>query len=180
MGNLAHMLLSGPAWIVAGLIIMALEFLVPGAVIIFFGCGAVLTGVLTMLGVLPGLGAQLLTWALSSLVLVLFFRRKIAELFPSLERYDPRPEPEEMIGRRVLVLEDILPDENSGRVRFQGATWQAATTAGPIFAGNDAKIVARKNLLLIVEPAYSVSDSTAESSESQSSAPESTDQQPYG
>ena len=158
MANLADYFLSGPTWIVAGLILMALEFVVPGAVIIFFGAGAVLTGVLVIVDVLPGLSAQLITWALSSLILILVFRRKIAQLFPSLERYDPRPEAEEMIGRTVTVLEDILPDSAGERVRFPGATWQAATNATPIYAGQDAKIIGRKNLLLIVAPAHALSE----------------------
>lgn len=152
MTDLANLLLSGPAWIIVGLVLIGLELVVPGAVIIFFGVGAVITGLLTMADILPGMQAQLLTWVLSSLVMVLLFRRKIAQWFPALERYDPRPEPEEILGRRIDVVEDILPDSKGGLVRFQGANWQAATSGRPIYAGDDAKIVGRKNLLLIVEP----------------------------
>jgi membrane protein implicated in regulation of membrane protease activity len=158
MEDLAQYLLGGPVWIIAGVVLIVLEFVIPGAVVIFFGGGAILTGALTLAGVLPDLKTQLLTWVLSSLFLVLLFRRKIGQWFPAFERYDPRPEPVEMLGRRVTVLEDILPDSNGGRVRFQGATWQAATTGGPIYAGGDAKIVGRKNLLLIVEPYHPVSE----------------------
>ncbi len=152
MTNLANLLFSGPTWIVLGLALIGLELVVPGAVIIFFGVGAILTGVLTMAEVLPGLQAQLLTWVLSSLVLVLLFRRKIAQWFPAFERYDPRPEDQEILGRHVEVIEDILPDSKGGLVRLQGANWQAATAQTPIYSGSEAKIVGRKNLLLIVEP----------------------------
>ncbi|MEQ9366503.1 MAG: hypothetical protein RIF32_19840, partial [Leptospirales bacterium] len=99
MSDFANLLLSGPAWIIFGLALIGLELAVPGAVIIFFGAGAVLTGLLTMAEILPGLQAQLLTWVLSSLVMVLLFRRKISQWFPALERYDPRPEPQEILGR---------------------------------------------------------------------------------
>ncbi|MCR9143029.1 MAG: NfeD family protein [bacterium] len=161
MTDLANLFLSGPSWIIFGLVLIGLELAVPGAVIIFFGAGAVLTGLLTMAEALPGFQAQLLTWVLSSLVMVLLFRRKIANWFPALERYDPRPEPQEILGRRVEVTEDILPDRTDGLVRFQGANWQAATMGSPIYSGQSAKIVGRKNLLLIVEPVDGESDSGA-------------------
>lgn len=163
MQELARYIFSPPVWLVLGMLLIALELIVPGAVIIFFGVGALITGLLTWLGILTGVGAQLWCWLGSSLVLVLLFRRKIADWFPALERYEPKPDWEDMIGTEVPVLEDVYPvgraaefgvEENSGRVRYQGAAWMASAPAGrsrPIYSGETAKIIDRKNLLLIVE-----------------------------
>ncbi len=163
MQELARYLFSPPVWLVLGILLIALEVVVPGAVIVFFGVGALISGLLTWLELLPGVGAQLWCWLGSSMVLVLLFRRKIAGWFPALERYEPHPEMIESIGTEVPVLEDVYPagraaefgvEENCGRVRFQGAAWKASAPESrtrPIYAGETAKIIDRKNLLLIVE-----------------------------
>lgn len=157
------LLFSGPAWIIFGVVLIIAEFAVPGAIVIFFGAGAVAVGALTMLGILTDLTGQLLAWAVLSLVMVLGFRRKVAEWFPSLERYDPKTDEMETVGKVVEVLEDVRPDSDAGRVRFQGSSWQARSVAGPVYQGARAKIVARENLLLLVEPFSGSSDADSAS-----------------
>ncbi len=44
------------SWLVAGLVMCALEFVVPGFIIIFFGAGAVLTAFATL--IFPEMGAN--------------------------------------------------------------------------------------------------------------------------
>lgn len=183
MQELAKYLFSPPVWLVLGVVLIVLEIVVPGAVVIFFGVGALITGALTYFEVLPSVGAQLWCWLGSSLVLVLLFRRKIAGWFPAFEHYEPKPELSEMIGTEVPVLEDVYPsgrgaqfgvEENCGRVRYQGAAWQATAPAEreqPIYSGETAKIIDRKNLLLIVETSKGSAGSADVSPVSSSESP---------
>jgi len=167
-------LFSGPAWIVFGVVLIVAEFAVPGAIVIFFGVGAVAVGVLTSLGILVDLTGQFLAWAVLSLIMVLFFRRKGAEWFPSLERYDPKTDEMETVGKIVEVLADVKPDADTGRVRFQGSSWMARSTGAPVYEGAYAKIVARENLLLLVEPSSGPSDADSDRPDA-SGAPRSDD-----
>ena len=148
------------AWIVLGVVLIVLELVVPGAVIVFFGVGAILTGILVSLGLLEGFGNQLLFFAISSMVLVLLLRKQVAQWFPALGDYNPYNEEEDLSGRIVEVLQDVKPDSDEGQVRYQGTTWKAKSKVSVISAGQKAKITGRDNLLLYVE---SVSESFSES-----------------
>ena len=138
-------------WLILGAVLIVAEFVVPGAVIMFFGGGAILTGIAVALGWLPGPGSQLMFWMISSILLVGALRRQLRRWFPALESYHPPDEAAEMRGRIVLVLEDISSDDDSGRVRYQGTSWQARTRVGRISAGQSAKISGRDDMIIYVE-----------------------------
>lgn len=143
---------SAAVWLSVGIALIIAEFFLPGAISVFLGLGAILTAALTYLGALTTLHAQFLFWVFSSLVLILLLRSRITHWFPSLERYDPRPDEAEIVGRVVETLSDIRPGEKEGRVRFQGSAWAARSVDEPIAAGQKARILGRDNLCLIVEP----------------------------
>ncbi len=140
------------AWVILGVILLGLEFVIPGAVIMFFGLGAVLTGLAVALGLIKGLLGQLLFWAISSLVLFLLLRNQVKKWFPALERYELYDEDDDIRGKIVDVIKDIHPGEEKGRVRYQGSLWQAKSENAVLKAGQKAKITGRDNLLLYVEP----------------------------
>jgi membrane-bound ClpP family serine protease len=51
----------------------------------------------------------------------------------------------------VEVTEPVNAFDNSGRIRFQGISWQARSDEGKLEAGSKAKIKYRDNLTWIVE-----------------------------
>lgn len=79
----------GLAWIVFGIGLVVAEFFVPGAIVVFFGVGAILTGLAVMMALLVDLPMALLFWAVTSTLLVLAFRGQIKRWFPSLENANP-------------------------------------------------------------------------------------------
>lgn len=143
------------AWLVLGVVLIGAELLVPGAVIGFFGAGAILTGIGTALGWLPGPGSQLLFWMVSSFVLVAALRGQVVKWFPPVETYQPPDEHGDIVGRLVDVLVEVHPDNLNGRVRYQGTTWTARSSSGVIPVGSKAKISGRDDLLIYVEPVES-------------------------
>ncbi|MCB1306676.1 MAG: NfeD family protein [Leptospiraceae bacterium] len=141
---------AGMIWMGLGVVLIISEFGIPGAVVIFLGMGAILTGGLAYVGLLPSLEMQFLFWAVSSLIFVILLRNQVKRLFPALERYSPANEDDIAIGRTVDVLKDVQPHNEDGRVRYQGTSWRARSLDRMIPTGDRAKIAGRENLLLLV------------------------------
>ena len=138
------------AWIVAGLLLILSEFIVPGFLIFFFGVGALLTGCLMLcFGGMP-VYAQLLNFAITSVVLLFVLRYFFPNVFGGKERKSELPsDDEECTGKMVKVLEAIEP-EIGGKVSFQGTEWHAVSEKRHE-AGEFVRIVRRDNITLIVE-----------------------------
>lgn len=143
-------MLTDPAfvWGVAGLVLLVSELLIPGFVIFFFGVGALITSVASLLlpPVAGSIALQGLVWALGSILSLRFLRRRFARVFRG-ESLSPGSE--EDIGRTVVVTERITP-ESPGRVRFQGTSWKAVSYTETFEPGDEAQIVQEENLTLIV------------------------------
>ena len=139
-------------WIVLGAVLIVLELIVPGAVLVFLGTGAMLVAFLIWLGLIQTWVASVTTWFIVSLVLLLvlrsFFQRFISG---DIERQST-DEDLDAYGEVVDVLEALGPDKE-GRIRYRGTTWQATCYDHTLEAGSKAQIVYRESLVWIVEPA---------------------------
>jgi membrane protein implicated in regulation of membrane protease activity len=139
-------------WIVLGAALIVLELIVPGAVLVFLGTGAMLVAFLIWLGLIQTWVASVTTWFIVSLVLLLvlrsFFQRFISG---DIERQST-DEDLDAYGEVVDVMEAIGPDKE-GRIRYRGTTWQATCYDHTLEAGSKAQIVYRESLVWIVEPA---------------------------
>jgi inner membrane protein len=136
-------------WFILGVLIMGLEFLVPGFVIFFFGAGAVLVAGLTWL--LPFLKdnifLQLVIWLASSVATLGFFRRFFAPIFRGKEIKDKGED--EFVFKTAQVTENI-PKNRIGRVNFQGTSWKAISYDENIAVGDTVEIMKKDNLTLVV------------------------------
>ncbi len=137
-------------WLGLGIVLFVSEFFLPGIIAVFFGAGGILTALFVALGYLQTLPQQLFFWVLSSFILLMVLRGQVRRWFPALESYTPYEEDKDIAGREVEVIEDIIPGETTGRVRFQGTTWKA-TADTLIPAGEKARVMSRENLVLTVE-----------------------------
>lgn len=138
--------LNPAVWIIAGLVIAALEMVVPGFVIIWFGAAAVVTGILAFF--IPNTYVQLGVFAVLSGLLVF--------LAQWIGRRITRPEPEpaganRMPGAVGAVVQDIVPGE-VGRVKVTGEEWRAEARVA-ISRGERVRVVRVEGTRLIVEPA---------------------------
>lgn len=143
-------------WFLAGLVLILLEFAAPGIVVVFFGVGAWLTALTTWFGLTDGLTSQILVWSISSVMLLVFLRRRLADKFHGFEtgQQNPMDNLDEFTGREVVVTRDIARDQRDGRVEFKGAEWTAVASE-PIAAGRIAEIIAAEGLTLTVRPVTS-------------------------
>lgn len=135
-------------WFCAGVILILLEFAVPGVILVFFGLGAVLTSALTWAGLLHGATAQLVVFAFSSLALLFGLRKYAGRFFKgdSSEEKD-----DEYAGKIVRVTRKIAPGSIDGKVFFEGTEWKADSSE-EISEGASVKITGKNNITLIVEP----------------------------
>lgn len=139
-------------WIVAGVVLIVLELIVPGMVLVFLGAGALLVALLVWLGLVQTWVASITTWFIASLVLLLVLRGFFQRFISGDAETQSTDEDFDTYGKVVDVVEAIGPDKE-GRIRYRGTTWQAACYDNTLEAGTKAQIVCRENLIWIVEPA---------------------------
>jgi membrane protein implicated in regulation of membrane protease activity len=141
------------AWFIIAMILMLLELAVPGVLLVFFGVGALVTSLLSWLGVLQNTTAELLVFLFVSVVSLLLLRNKMQKTFRGKTKQvkDPDADLEEFIGKTARVVEAINPSDLRGKVEFRGANWEAQAEV-PIEPGIAVEIISRKNLMLIVKP----------------------------
>ena len=135
-------------WAIAGMVLIGVEFLLPGFVVVFFGVGALATALLT--AVLPALrtdlAAQVLIWAGSSGLSLLALRRYLKPIFVGFRN---RGGAEDLHGNSAEVVEPIEPGR-PGRVRVHGTTWKATSHADSFLVGDIVDIVRNDSLTLEV------------------------------
>jgi membrane protein implicated in regulation of membrane protease activity len=139
-------------WFLAGLALIIFEFALPGIILVFFGVGAWIASLTTWVGLTPGWTSQLLTFSISSVVLLVLLRRWFrAKFFGHLSGgQDPLANLDEFSGQIVTVTADIDPG-SGGKVEYKGAEW-SARCATPLSAGTKAVIESADGITLVVTP----------------------------
>jgi membrane protein implicated in regulation of membrane protease activity len=136
-------------WFLAGVVFFALELLLPGLIVFFFGLGAWCTALVLYL-VPMTLASQLLVFLASSLLFLVLLRSFVKKIFlgRTLE-LDAMGEgvPIEGTGE---VIEDILPPA-VGKIKYGGSFWQARADQ-PLTRGTAVRILEKKNLTVKVAP----------------------------
>lgn len=131
---------------------MILETLLPGGVAFFLGISGLGVGILRYFGFLLDPGAAILTWLMGSIGLVLLLRPFMMKHWGGESFFKLADEDYEAMGEIVEVIEPVNEEDNSGRIRYQGISWQARTLEGELPAGRRARIKYRDNVTWIVEP----------------------------
>ena len=146
MSNLAFSL-----WLGSGIFLMAIEFLVPGLVMVFVGLGS-LTVVFGMhFGYIDGILQQFTTFFISSIIYLLTLRFLVLRFVPSVTRKENIDEDEEVMGSIVEIVAEITSGE-FGRVEHSGSSWQARAEGDQtILKGEQVKIIGRDNITWIVQ-----------------------------
>jgi hypothetical protein len=134
------------AWLVAGFVLMAVELVVSGTFLLWFGLAAIATGVVALL---VGLSwqAQIVLFALFSAASLWGWwtvRRRVGEP-PGDATLNARAA--RHVGRRFVLAEPIVA--GAGRVRLDDTVWRIA---GPdAAAGTEVEVVGVDGSVLEVE-----------------------------
>ena len=138
-------------WLSSGIFLTAIEFLVPGLVMVFVGLGALTVALGMHLGYIDEIVQQFITFFISSIIYLLTLRFLVLRFVPSVTRKENIDEDEEVIGSIVELLADINSGE-FGRVKYSGSSWQARAEGDQtILKGEQVKIIGRDNITWIVQ-----------------------------
>ena len=136
-------------WVVGGIALILAELALPSFFIVWFGLGALLVGLLALAFDLS-LTAQLATWTLASLAMVVLWFRVFKQSFVKTRAGTAAGE---VIGEIGLLVSAVAPFER-GKVRFQrpvlGSDEWACLADTAIAAGDRVKVVAVEGSFLKV------------------------------
>lgn len=137
-------------WFLIGLLLLVLEFILPGLIVAFFGVGAWVVALVCLFIDIP-LNTQLLIFIVSSVLSLLILRRWLKGIFMGhvVSKQDVKENLEEFVGQRAVVKERIVPN-GRGKVEFRGTDWQAEADE-EIAEGTAVKIIGKENITLKVK-----------------------------
>jgi len=135
------------AWVVIGLVLAALEMLVPGVYLIWLAIAALITGALTF-GIGLGLPAQVIVFVSLALISA-FSARRLLRDSPIISS-DPlmNQRGSRMIGQTAVITQ--MFDGGTGRVKFGDSEWLARGPDGAL--GDKVRVSGSEGAILLVEP----------------------------
>ena len=135
-------------WALLGLVLIGTEFILPGFIIFFFGAGALVTSLISLL--LPGIdsriGLQIIIWIAASGLSLGTLRKYVSRVFKG--SFLPGRQ-DSSVGKTALVIEKIGPDA-PGRIKYQGTSWKAISYTETIEEGEEVSIIEQDNLTFTV------------------------------
>lgn len=137
-------------WLLCGVIGVGLELVLPGFIIIFFGCGAILTGIADWIFPTLPIEAQLVIFLSCSILLLILFRKMLKNKFFNKINESGDELADEYIGKLATALTDF--QHGQGEVEFKGSKWDAISTE-EIQKGDIVIITNRESIKLVVTPA---------------------------
>jgi len=138
---------------IGGVLLIFLEAIVPGGIAFLLGLSGLGVGVIRYFGFLDDPLTAVVVWLLSSTLLTIAIRPFINKYFKGESSYKFADEDYEAMDQIVEVIEPVNDQDNKGRIRFQGISWQARSVEGEIPAGTQVRIKYRVNTTWIVEEA---------------------------
>jgi membrane protein implicated in regulation of membrane protease activity len=147
-----HMLSNpGLLWFIAGLALLLTELFAPSLILMFFGLGAWIVAALYLLFTI-GLPAQLSIFVVSSILLLIFLRKKLKPVFLGYvsSKQTTGQNMDDFLEKEAVVLARIEPGK-PGKVEFNGVAWDAVSDDS-IAVDSRVRIIDRNGLRLKVVP----------------------------
>jgi len=146
-------LLSNPGllWFIAGLALLLTELFAPSLILIFFGFGAwVVTALYLLFNI--GFPTQLIVFAVSSIMLLVFLRKKLKPVFLGYvsSKQNSGQNMDDFFEKEAVVMARIEPGK-PGKVEFNGVAWDAVSDSS-LDVDTRVKIIDRSGLKLKVVP----------------------------
>ena len=138
-------------WCLVGLVLLLLEFIMPGLIVFFFGLGAWVVAAVCLFADIS-INAQLVIFIVSSIVLLLVLRSWLKGVFFGhvKSKQELTEDLKEYAGEKVVVTQKIEPNRR-GKVEFHGTNWDAEADE-EIAEGAVVVITDKDNLTLKVKP----------------------------
>ncbi|MHA1158306.1 MAG: NfeD family protein [Alphaproteobacteria bacterium] len=138
--------LGGWSWVAAGLILLALEVLLPGTVFLWFGVAAILTGVMALVTDF-GWQVDVIVFVVLAAGLVIVGRRVFSREKSPGERPFLNDRAQRLVGTSYILAEPIV--EGKGRIRVDDTNWRVFGPDLP--SGTRVRIASADGAKLVVE-----------------------------
>ena len=138
---------SGPwAWLVAGLIMLALELVVPGGYLLWMGIAGIVTGLVTLLWTI-GWPVQWLIFGMLSLISIALWVRWTRSRPAATDRPYLNRRADHLIGQEAVLEQPIA--QGFGRVVLGDTVWRVS--GADMALGSRVRIVGSEGAVLKVE-----------------------------
>ena len=136
-------------WLIAAIVLVIVEICTAGFGSICFAIGAGLAALAAGLG--AGSTWQILVFAIVSLLTFIFLRPVVVK-FLERNSKDVKTNADALIGKKVVVSEDIDSVAHTGRVKVDGDEWTAVSEDGSnIERGKEVEIISRDSIIVTVK-----------------------------
>jgi len=137
-------------WFIIGIVLLVIEFMLPGLIVFFFGVGACFVAIVCLF-VDISINAQLLIFIIASVLSLLCLRKWLKGVFlgHTASKQNLKENLEEFLGQKATVVEKISP-KAGGKVEFRGTNW-AADADQEIEEGTVVEIIGKDNITLKVK-----------------------------
>ena len=133
-------------WATLGVIFLIAELATLTFILCFLGVGAIIVSLTAWIGLTPGINSQLVVFSISSVLMMLLFRKTAKGLF--FGSNDPSPD---YMGQKVKVIKAI-PVGGEGTIEYRGSDWIAFSDDADIINEDDTvEIVAIEGIRVKVK-----------------------------
>jgi inner membrane protein len=136
-------------WFLIGILLFIIELILPGFILFFFGIGAWITALVCLTGWQVSFPLQIAIFLVTSLLSLFLLRKKMSVYFKGSVS-EEKEYLQDIIGKKVRVVNKIIPGGIDGKVELNGTRW-AAESDDEINKDELAEIISRKNLVLKVK-----------------------------
>jgi membrane protein implicated in regulation of membrane protease activity len=139
-------------WLAIGLVLLALEAVLPGMIVMWFGIGGILTALGVWTGILRGGAAQWLCFFLSSLVFILAWVFLLKKFVRKKDPTDVRdPSLLDLRGRVTRPVAPGTPGEVLLFQNFHGLKKWTAESSESLPEGTEIRVVESKGIRLVIQ-----------------------------
>ncbi|TFG45490.1 MAG: NfeD family protein [Candidatus Brocadiia bacterium] len=137
-------------WFIIGIVLLLLEFGLPGLIVFFFGLGACITAAVCLFKEIS-INAQLIIFILTSVLSLALLRKWFKSIFigHTSSKQELSEDLADLVGQKAVVIEKIMP-KLPGKVELHGTNWQAQAE-DKIEAGTIVVVTGKEGLTLNVK-----------------------------
>jgi membrane protein implicated in regulation of membrane protease activity len=140
----------GPwTWVVAGLILLALEVVLPGTFFLWFGVSAIVVGIVALIFPAIAWQAEVIGFLVLAVVLVIVGRRYYSGGLGRIRPTGLNERAQNLVGRETVLGEPIV--DGRGRIRVDDTVWRVTGPDMP--SGSRVKVAGADGSVLRVEKA---------------------------
>ncbi len=118
-------------WMIGAVFLALFELLIPGFFLLCFSFAAVLTCLVSLLGV--GLNIQLISFIVFTIISLVTIRPLFLKHLKPKEGYT-ETNTDALFGKDAKVTEEINPQKETGRVKIGGEEWRAVSQDSSVIA----------------------------------------------